>query len=295
MRTAEIIKFDEDDEVVCPVCNALIIGDEGLSEQPSCEHVVYVFANAEAWEADLLGLEERLNAAQDKADEEQSYFDLFEWVAASEEADLILEQVSESMACGSLTFTTWIGIRETPKDSRSRRLHLVAASEDRLSYRKYFHATGQFVRWVKTHHGNKLIYDIGAGVGQVSSALTEAGLRVTALDLEPCDPSEFDVIKADCTEYAFQKDSVLLFCRPCHDHDFVRNTILRGLTCGVRAVVYVGLQRNVRADLGGYFRQFTQRRISGIGQSDERICEMKISRAQADACLRRGAIPPLSD
>jgi hypothetical protein len=49
MRQAEIIKFDEDAVVVCPVCNALIIGEDGLSEQPSCEHVVYVFANAEAW------------------------------------------------------------------------------------------------------------------------------------------------------------------------------------------------------------------------------------------------------
>jgi hypothetical protein len=31
MPNPKIVEIDEDDEVVCPVCNALIIGDEGLA------------------------------------------------------------------------------------------------------------------------------------------------------------------------------------------------------------------------------------------------------------------------
>ena len=49
-----------------------------------------------------------------------------------------------------------------------------------------------------------------------------------------------------------------------------------------------------RADLGGYFKKFVQRRAGVVGHSDERVWEMRVSRAQADACMRRGAIPPLS-
>jgi SAM-dependent methyltransferase len=148
---------------------------------------------------------------------------------------------------------------------------------------------------MKTHYSGKHIYEVGCGIGNTASMLAKAGMNVTAIDLEPRTESEFDVIKADSTEYAFEKGSVLMFCRPCHDHDFVRNTILRGLTCGVRAIVYVGLQRNVRADFWGYYKKFSKRRIANIGHADERIWEMRVGRLQADACLRRGAIPPLSD
>ena len=297
MPTPKIITFEEDDTVACPICGAIAIGDDGLVQQPSCEHILFVFANGEVFEYPET-MQDRLDAALETADEAGDYFDHWEWLSAQcDEGDGILEQVTDDVGCGSLRFRVWIGIRETPRDSRSRCRPVGFPSDEEYSAHdqgKYFQPTAKFNRWVTAEFSSKLIYDVGAGVGHVSKALSEAGLKVTAIDLQPRTESEFDVIKADSTEYAFEKGSVLMLCRPCHDHDFVRNTILRGLTCGVRAVVYVGLQRNVRADLGGYFRQFTQRRISGIGHADEHIWEMKISRAQADACMRRGAIPPLS-
>ena len=113
-------------------------------------------------------------------------------------------------------------------------------------------------------------------------------MQVTAIDLEPRAHSEFPVIKADSKEYAFEKDSIVVLCRPCHENGFVRDTVLQALTSGVRNVIYIGLQRNVRADLGGYFSQFTKHRITGIGHADERIWELKVSRLQANANLRRG-------
>jgi hypothetical protein len=85
----------------------------------------------------------------------------------------------------------------------------------------------------------------------VSNVLAKAGMQITALDVEPRIASEFNVIKADSTEYVFDKDPVVMLCRPCHDGEFVRKTILRALNSGVRDVIYIGLQRNARADLGG--------------------------------------------
>ena len=77
---------------------------------------------------------------------------------------------------------------------------------------------------------------------------------MTAIDLAPRIDSEFPVVQGDSTQHPFEKDSVVMFCRPCHDGEFVRRTILQALNCGVRQTIYVGLQRNVLADLGGIRR-----------------------------------------
>lgn len=286
---AKIIKFGEDQDVVCPICKTLIVdAEEGLTEQPSCAHVRFVYANGEAFEHDAEGLEERLNSAQEKADEEGDYFDEWDWLLAQcGERDVILEHNSEEMACGPVSFKVWIGIR-------SRQITITDRNEfSSRDHRVFFRPTPVFVRWLKTNHSDQHIFDVGAGVGCLAKSLAESGLNVTALDLQPRIDSEFSVIQGDSTTYQFEKDSVLMICRPCHDNGFVRKTILRALNCGARTVVYVGLQRNVRADLGGYYKQFTKRRIGGIGHADERVWEMKVSRLQANANLRRGTIPPL--
>ena len=85
----------------------------------------------------------------------------------------------------------------------------------------------------------------------LSNVLAKAGMQITVRDLEPRIATEFNVIKADSTEYVFDKDSEVMLCLPCHDGEFVRKTTLRALISGVRDVVYIGLQRNARVGLGG--------------------------------------------
>jgi hypothetical protein len=295
-----IIKFDEDDQVVCPICHILIMDeDEGLVSQPSCPHILFVYANGEAFEFDAAGFEERLNAAQEEADEAGDYFDEWEWLSAQcGEGDVIVEQVSEGMACGPVSFRVWIGIRGETESSKSRPCPVRTFSDEEYSahdHRVFFRPTRVFVRWMKANHSGKHIYDIGCGVAKVSAMLSKAGMHVTAIDLQPREKSNFlPIVKADSTVYPFDKGSVVMLCRPCHEGGFVRETILNALKCGVRAVVYVGLNRNVRHDLGGYYPKFVKRRIRNIGHADELVWEMTISRLQAKAHLQRGAIPPLS-
>ena len=78
MPMPKIIEIPEDQEVLCPVCKAQVIDDDGLTEQPSCPHIRFVYANGEAFEYDAEGLEQRLDAALEKADEDGAYFDPFE-------------------------------------------------------------------------------------------------------------------------------------------------------------------------------------------------------------------------
>jgi hypothetical protein len=299
MSIPRIIKFDEEAEViVCPICSTPAIDEDGLVSQPSCPHILFVYANGEAFEFDAAGFEARLEQERERSDNAGDYFDEWEWLSAQcGEGDVILEQVSEGMACGPVSFRVWIGIRGETESSQSRPCPVRTFSDEEYSahdHRVFFRPTRVFVRWMKANHSGKHIYDIGCGVAKVSNMLAKAGMHVTALDLHPRIQSEYPVLRGDSTEHPFDKGSVVMFCRPCHEGGFVRQTILNALKCGVRAVVYVGLERNVRHDLGGYYPKFVKRRVAGIGHADEHIWEMKISRLQAKAHLRRGAIPPLS-
>jgi hypothetical protein len=295
MVTTKIIEIPEDQNVVCPVCNAVIVDeDEGLVQQPSCRHIGFVYANGEAFEFDPDGLEERLQALLDEADDDGVCFDPWDWLSAQcGEGDVILQQNVEGMACGALSFTVWIGIRGELGNSRSRRHHLVGTSDEEYSARDrrvFFKPTPLFVRWMKTHHSGQHVFDVGCGTGNTASMLAKAGMKVTAIDLAPRTESEFDVIKADAAEYAFEKGAVLLFCRPCHN-GFVEKTLNKGIMCGVADIVYVGLTKNLQDDLGSLHERFTKRRIGIVGHSDERVWDLNIRRLRSSV---RRSLPRLS-
>ena len=285
---AKIIEFDEDQDVACPICKTLIVdAAEGLTEQPSCAHVRFVYANGEAFEFDQNGLETRLQAEQDKADEDGAYFDPWDALLSyCDKGDVILEQISEEMACGAISFKVWIGIRKKLGDDNDGNEF---SSKD---HRVFFHPTAHFIRWIKGHHGKKHIYEVGAGVGHVAKLLAKAGLHVTAIDLAPRAESEFPVVQGDSTEYQFEKDSVAMFCRPLHS-GFVEKTLTKAIQSDVSHILYVGLTKNLQNDLGSIHDKFTKRRVGVVGNSDERVWELNVGRLRAEASLRRG-IPRLS-
>jgi hypothetical protein len=152
MPTPRIIRFDEDDQVVCPICHALIVDeDEGLVSQPSCPHILLVYANGEAFEFDAAGFEARLEREREWSDNAGDYFDEWEWLLAQcGEGDVILEQISESMACGPVSFKVWIGVRSETESSKSRHCPVRTFSSEEYSahdQRVFFRPTRAFVRW----------------------------------------------------------------------------------------------------------------------------------------------------
>lgn len=112
MVSPQIIQIDEEQDVVCPVCRITILDSEKLNEQPSCEHVLFVYCNGECFEYVNPELEALLAEEEGHGDEMDGLFDTREALRRhSGPDDLILEQTDDSMACGPVSFTVWVGIR----------------------------------------------------------------------------------------------------------------------------------------------------------------------------------------
>jgi hypothetical protein len=111
------------------------------------------------------------------------------------------------------------------------------------------------------------IVDVGTGRGHVAAALAAGGHTVTAIDIET-DGTDYPVTLADAVTFAYPPGSVALLCRPCHSPFFTRPALERMIECDVRAVIYVGLRKNVSTDLGGRRRLF-RRAATNVGVTDE--------------------------
>jgi hypothetical protein len=133
---------------------------------------------------------------------------------------------------------------------------------------RFFVPKPDFITHIAASYGGRLLYEIGAGVGHVSRALADAGLNVSAIDLYHRDEAQFSVTIADATTFQYNHGSVVLICRPSHE-GFVEKAISTALICGVREILYVGLRKNVAADLGRFRRSFRSvlRDIGAAGEN----------------------------
>jgi hypothetical protein len=113
MASPRILHIDEQQDIICPVCEVTIFDSEKLHDQPSCAHIRFVYANGECFEYINSELEAVLAEEESKADEQDEFFDMWEALRRhSGPGDLILEQTEQAIACGPVSFTVWIGIRE---------------------------------------------------------------------------------------------------------------------------------------------------------------------------------------
>ncbi len=134
---------------------------------------------------------------------------------------------------------------------------------------KFFQPTLQFIEWMTRVAGKEQVYDVGAGAGHVTKALLEAGIVTVALDVHRHMQPEYPVLIADGSTYDYDKDSIVMLCRPNHG-PFATDVIGRALECGASKVLYVGLERNAEADLGEYLPRF-KKAVPRAGEEGERV------------------------
>ncbi len=146
---------------------------------------------------------------------------------------------------------------------------------------RFFSPAPSFFAWAKKFLRNQYIFEVGAGDGHTSRGLRENGLKGVAFDLYP----DEDVFHGDGTTYPFISGTTVLLCRPCHG-DFVWLTIKRAFERGVTTLVYVGLPKNIKRDLGS-FRKHFRLMLSDAGSDGEKVWvwDMRARRDQIDVAL----------
>ena len=77
-QNTQIIRIDEEQDILCPVCGVTILDSEELHQQPSCPHVRFIYANGEAFEYCDPELEALLAEEEAKADEDDEFFDTWD-------------------------------------------------------------------------------------------------------------------------------------------------------------------------------------------------------------------------
>lgn len=135
---------------------------------------------------------------------------------------------------------------------------------------KFFEPKKKFLEWAKEAFMGRLVYDIGAGCGHVAKALSELGLEVKAIDINHREGgSGFPIEISNAEAYAYKPGSIAMICRPCHG-EFAEQVIFKAWKCGVSAVVYVGLKKNFRNDLGPHFSSFKPA-LKNAGEEGETV------------------------
>jgi hypothetical protein len=114
-------------------------------------------------------------------------------------------------------------------------------------------------------YNDGVIYDVGAGVGQVAAGLDACGFTVVALDIVRRANPVYPVVMSDGTSHDYLHGGTVLLCRPCHGH-FPLAVVEQAVACDVRRIIYVGLAKNKTRDLGVFSRKF---RYVGRGMGDE--------------------------
>lgn len=133
----------------------------------------------------------------------------------------------------------------------------------------FFQPKKEFLTYMKKHFRLRMIYDVGAGKGHVTQALRKAGLKhLRPIDMNPRDAAVVPVLHADATDHPFKSHSLVMLCRPCHG-SFVYDTITRAIERKAD-VMYVGLTKNVKHDLGDYYRKF-KKVAKNVGEDGEHV------------------------
>jgi hypothetical protein len=118
------------------------------------------------------------------------------------------------------------------------------------------------------------IYDVGAGVGHVSSQLSREGLMLIPIDINVRCQTEAHVLIGNGVNFPFERHSVVMICRPCHGPTtefYIKNAISRR----VSEILYVGKPANFKGACGHYHHRFN-RIMTNAGKERESVYLLEV-------------------
>lgn len=134
---------------------------------------------------------------------------------------------------------------------------------------RFFTPLPAFYAWAQNNLKRSHVFDVGGGEGHIADALAVRGIRITSLDLFIPDLLAGNAMYADGTIFPYPPGTTVMMCRPCHGL-FPEMVVSRAVHCGAAQIIYVGLTKNFKKDLGKYHKNF-QVVLEAAGENDEKV------------------------
>jgi hypothetical protein len=118
---------------------------------------------------------------------------------------------------------------------------------DVLPNQVFFDPLPKFIDWVKSICNDRVVIDVGCGVGRVVRVFNECGLKACGVDLYMRENPECNPYVIDAHHFPFLPGMLVLICRPNRVmgvDKIVELAIRRGAE-----IVYVGIHRNLDLDI----------------------------------------------
>lgn len=122
------------------------------------------------------------------------------------------------------------------------------------------------------------IVDVGAGLGHVARGLVDRGLDPVAIDVAERRGQDELVELVDVVDFEFRSHHLALLARPCHGL-FVEQVLTRAAVHQNTDALYVGLPRNLAADLHGWV---TEELATDVGEEGEKLLRVVCREDEAE-------------
>jgi len=114
MQEPKSIEVESGELLTCPHCSEKFL-DKVNNEVVLCSHVLFFYVSSGGFEYIDSNLESRMHEAEQKADQEEEFFDRWEFLRDKSGAEIILKQTERGIACGPVSCTVWVGIVQAPR------------------------------------------------------------------------------------------------------------------------------------------------------------------------------------
>lgn len=107
-----VVDVEEDENIVCPSCGVTAINSDGPREQPSCQHIRFIYLEGYGFDyaaAELGALVQKVDDGDVDTCDESEFWDVMKADLGAE--GTILKRTDSGMACGPVSFTVWVGFR----------------------------------------------------------------------------------------------------------------------------------------------------------------------------------------
>ncbi len=138
---------------------------------------------------------------------------------------------------------------------------------------RFFEPSEEFLDWLASYAGDRIVYDVGCGEGHIVSALHQRKVKALGIEMIPFErkllPQLYNkvlIAEAQHCELLRKHEGLVFFARPCHS-GFVEETIK--VLHPQSEILYISKPENLSVDLPNY--KYLKLNIETGGEEGEAV------------------------